>query len=239
MECISEVFLFTVFPFVLLDSVYLPDCVLLCSCFSRCNYQNSQLARIFGPNVTVYYFLSQDSRHPIQTHRQDEEDGGVTDIRSFWANASINKKKNEGVWDTGVVVATQELLYLVQTDVMSVFDYAAIFNLTTTQTHVLYQHLRYWDILRKCCGYQQSIHNRDLLHNRTQRYGESFVLPNYPACHIYNFNEVEEAFFSTQLAAQFKDDLYLVARSIPPHLHPGFCAAEEQNIKDEPPQGWE
>ena len=76
-------------------------------------------------------------------------------------------------------------------------DLERIMGLTTVQMDQVAEYLRYWTILRRCCGAQLSNDYRFRLQNRTGHRLRSS--PAYDACETYDINEVEQHLRATKL----------------------------------------
>lgn len=191
-------------------------------------------------SAEIAWFITQDSLHSPH-YRVNSKDNvqpnqnSNPDVRDAW-----NKRAGTSRAVPGTLVATMELSNLIKYDISVIYDYQDIFQLSDSQTEMLYQHMRYWDILRKCCGYQQSVHNRDILHQRVDEYGEAFLYPNFPACSMYNISVVEDMFLHTELSKMFPEDLYLIhGGNKGMYITHGMCEREQQRIAQKPPNGWE
>mmetsp|Transcript_9293 Transcript_9293/g.13949 ORF Transcript_9293/g.13949 Transcript_9293/m.13949 type:complete len:406 (-) Transcript_9293:123-1340(-) len=80
-----------------------------------------------------------------------------------------------------------------------VADYQEIFKFSDEQVMFLMEYLRYWTVLRQCCGCQMSSdRKKDIVKERRKRRWRRWD-PLYPACEIYNISEVEIAFLGSQL----------------------------------------
>ena len=84
----------------------------------------------------------------------------------------------------------------------SALAYQRALGLTDDETDVLLQFIRWWDVLRVCCGPQMSEDWREMLHRHPFaykfRYGRDD--PGSPACGTYNISAVELAFLNNKLA---------------------------------------
>jgi len=82
-------------------------------------------------------------------------------------------------------------------------DYKAIFDLSDEQTDNMIAYMRYWDVLRQCCGTQMSEDWRGILVG-------SHAIPHhdpsdsaYPACQVYDLDEVEQALINLPVYQEF------------------------------------
>jgi hypothetical protein len=82
----------------------------------------------------------------------------------------------------------------------SVREYQTVLEMTDKEMDVLVEYIRFWDILRLCCGKQMSDDWRNRLFPR-QNYNihRSAHDPAYAGCEIYNITKVEENLRSTVL----------------------------------------
>ena len=79
-------------------------------------------------------------------------------------------------------------------------DYARLFGLNDTAVGVLHQYMRWWSILRQCCGPQQSKDHMLQLHNATVELSHQPTDYDYPACQTYNLQEAENELLDSELA---------------------------------------
>lgn len=96
----------------------------------------------------------------------------------------------------------------IELNVMDVIDdYAKIFNLTKDQREKVAVHIKYWDIMRLCCGTQQSVVNRLRLH------GCPPSIPWYdirnPHCEIYDLSALEKLVNLTDATAKTPGNIML------------------------------
>eukprot|EP00966_Prymnesium_polylepis_P206561 4785590-Prymnesium_polylepis.3 len=115
----------------------------------------------------------------------------------------------------------------------TVEDYAPVFNLTRTMVHEVQVHLRWWMIIRQCCGYQSSQDHRNKLHGFASRRHQPYD-HDYVNCDVYRLDEVEKAFLETKLArlyipyAQFvREDMSSLRDTA---ISPGFCNRTNREI---------
>ena len=106
-------------------------------------------------------------------------------------------------------------------------DYAKIFGLTSKQHAMLTEYMRYWDILRQCCGRQMAHDWRVMLtSNATDpdaarmmpelQWKHSIHDPFYPACEMYDIVRVEERLLRSELLtkhANISEALFRVPRA--------------------------
>jgi hypothetical protein len=110
--------------------------------------------------------------------------------------------------------------------------YQPIFNLTAKEVHSAMAYMRYWSIIRRCCGSQQSLVNRQRLHGCKP--SEPITSPQYPACETYNLTAVEELLHRLPGYQLFPfyprmESSHGVGR---PH-YVGYCAETEHKIVEE------
>ena len=153
------------------------------------------------PNMHIYYFLSS---------------------RDMKVNATMFGGNH-------TVVYMQRLTDLVERKLGVLFDYQQLFNLSDMEMRILYQHMRYWDILRQCCGLQQSIYNRMVLHNVSLA-PNSYLDLGYPACEVYNITQVESSFLKTTVSVKLPGALWVdyTARLV----YPGSCQDMEDLLRN-------
>lgn len=115
----------------------------------------------------------------------------------------------------------------------TVEDYAPVFNLTKAMVHDVQVHLRWWTIIRQCCGYQSSQDQRNRLHGNAQRRHQPFDY-DYVNCDVYNLDEVEKAFLDTKLARQYTPWVQYVREDFSTlrdtTISPGFCNRTNRDI---------
>lgn len=84
------------------------------------------------------------------------------------------------------------------------YDYQSIFGISDKQMSDVVSYLRFWDILRRCCGKQMSSDWRNRLSpipNYSKHYDSRDTL--YPACEMYNISEVETLFINTYIYKRY------------------------------------
>ena len=98
--------------------------------------------------------------------------------------------------------------------------YRAAFGLSPDETEHIYGYMRYWSILRRCCGLQQSKYNRLRLHGCAVPIAVDSL--EFPMCEAYNLTEVEVLFTQTRLYSYLQTD---------GQHTPGTCEADEQLLR--------
>ena len=87
--------------------------------------------------------------------------------------------------------------------------YARLFGLSVQAEKLVFAHMRFWAILRQCCGSQSSIDNRLHVHSSRRGGGNSTASnrprhsvddPDYPACEMYSLSAVEQLVLATALS---------------------------------------
>jgi hypothetical protein len=106
--------------------------------------------------------------------------------------------------------------FIAEIDVVSkrgyfiVYEYQDIFGLSDKQMEYLVEYLRYWEILRVCCGVQMSSDWRNQLSpvsNYSQHHDPHS--PAYPACEMYNISQVENLMLKTYVFQKFSQIISL------------------------------
>eukprot|EP00965_Chrysotila_dentata_P128933 4262956-Pleurochrysis_carterae.AAC.1 len=83
--------------------------------------------------------------------------------------------------------------------------YQQILSLSKPQVDDLLEYLRYWVVLRQCCGMQMSAEWRArLVEGPTHRVRHSSNSSQYPACEIYDLDAVERAVMGTKIFSRFR-----------------------------------
>jgi hypothetical protein len=82
--------------------------------------------------------------------------------------------------------------------------YAHAFRLKTLQLYALVDYIRYWDVLRQCCGAQMSDDWRKTLQGKHVKTPNPAVhSPGYPACETHNLDVVEKLLVNTEVFRRF------------------------------------
>ena len=104
-----------------------------------------------------------------------------------------------------------------------IYEYQQFFNIPTKLMDLVYEFMRYWDILRVCCGPQMSEDWRQaLLNNTSYRPHHSHESPAYPACEMYDLDKVEELYLNSVLMKRF---------SLPTKFDGTYCSRCSANIQ--------
>lgn len=83
-------------------------------------------------------------------------------------------------------------------------DYAHALNLTRTEVGHVTEYIRYWSILRRCCGYEMSADWRATLRNDTAHVPHhNPSSPLYPDCALYRLDAVERALMRSHIYQRF------------------------------------
>ncbi|XP_060591151.1 uncharacterized protein LOC132746098 [Ruditapes philippinarum] len=119
-----------------------------------------------------------------------------------------------------------------------VFDYQQFFRLSNTQMQHAVEYLRYWDIIRLCCGKQMSADWRRHLspkisyqpHHDPHGYA-------YPACEMYNITEVENLLIKTFVYQKFANisslhDVIGKPSNVDGELDGTYCERCNKNIAE-------
>lgn len=109
--------------------------------------------------------------------------------------------------------------------------YKSIFDLSNEEVKLFEEYMKNWEILRQCCGIQQSKYNRYRLHgcNITQLYIDQ-PTNNYPYCENYILSDIEtniQSFMSKDIEYQHPDNHDLNGKL---WSNPGDCKRIDQDI---------
>lgn len=110
-------------------------------------------------------------------------------------------------------------------------QYKGIFNLSTEEMLQVRQYMRYWIVLRQCCGFQQSLNKRQVLHGCGDK---SFVTQgeiDHHDCFTKNLSAVEEYFTHTHLFERVNPNKLAPRTHLEYHwLTPGDCVRKDAEI---------
>ena len=137
-------------------------------------------------------------------------------------------------WTEGNVAYTQIYSRFVECPLCEVSKYRNAFGLTDVEVLLITQYMRYWSILRQCCGSQMSKHLRKELFgcpNSSDPLLEGKI--DYHMCGSWNLTAVEKNFVKTKLYSIVPADR--LAR--PAHLKllwskPGDCEASHDAVRN-------
>ena len=103
-------------------------------------------------------------------------------------------------------------------------SYVPIFGLSQEDVKLLKEYMRYYEIMRQCCGFQQSIYNRYRLHgcNVTQLLIDQPDI-HYPHCEQHDLPKLEKEFDALPLTHSHFKDNYRWKK-------PGDCAHFDKEI---------
>ena len=119
-----------------------------------------------------------------------------------------------------------------------------LFALPETVTREVFAHMKYWSILRQCCGSQQSLGNRFRIHNISE--AEQLAAAhkvqakldhplaswrNDTDCNMYQLDVVESLFLNTLLARKFHNRLWLAYNTRKELIRPHICARMEDVMR--------
>jgi hypothetical protein len=116
-------------------------------------------------------------------------------------------------------------------------DYAPLFGLTVDEREQLLDYLRYWDTLRQCCGSQMSADWRARLQGtELSPPHRAFGTPTYPACEVYDMDNLERNLLRTRVVLRFgdKDDQILkqVSNHMDPPLTGTYCRLSNRYVAE-------
>lgn len=117
-----------------------------------------------------------------------------------------------------------------------VYAYQPVLHLTDEQTAEIMQYIRYWSVLRQCCGSQMSHDWRAQLQGNKKHAAR--VQPQstlYPACEIYDLDALETALMHSSLYQRFADRAPVLRSlsSMDGDFTGKYCSTTNQRIQDE------
>ena len=84
------------------------------------------------------------------------------------------------------------------------FEYQRLLGLSDEQLAHILEYLRYWTVLRQCCGREMSRDYRAILQNDSQYVPHHLrSSPLYPACEMYDLNVIESSLLTTYIYRHF------------------------------------
>ncbi|XP_045194317.2 uncharacterized protein LOC123549938 [Mercenaria mercenaria] len=102
------------------------------------------------------------------------------------------------------------IVYVADIDLVSkrghfiAYEYQRFFGVSNDKMKIIVEYLRYWDILRLCCGKQMSADWRNHLSPEPNyEWHHDPHSPTYPACEMYNISQVEQLFINTYAFQKF------------------------------------
>jgi hypothetical protein len=131
--------------------------------------------------------------------RDDDIEGiGANSVIKTHTSPKLSRRASDAVVftsqkDTSIFagsVVSQTMATFSMCPLNEVQRYRAFFGLTDAQVLAIRAYLRFWMIIRQCCGLQQSKINRQRLHGCPTSVGTDS--PRYPACEAYNVTAVEK-----------------------------------------------
>ena len=106
--------------------------------------------------------------------------------------------------------------------------YQPTFGLSDDEMSAVYQYLRYWDILRLCCGAQMATEYRNILLGKSNQTHE---------CQAYNIDKITEMLFKTSIAQMILKHPHLAELLAPsnrdiPFFH-SYCGRYNQAVVED------
>lgn len=113
-----------------------------------------------------------------------------------------------------------------------VHDVARLFALTHEEERLVSHYMKWWTVLRQCCGLQSSVDHRMKMHNFTdyEQHHAPFD-PTAPSCELYNLTAVEKEVLRHPLARGFLNVVSYGMKAADPPIHPGICAESDEKLR--------
>jgi hypothetical protein len=178
---------------------------LLCSAARLVDMLNATRAHdgivkcIYAENTTVAVRLIQEFGHRIVIKMHSRPPAFCLNRRCavFTSHRTANL-----LWPEAVYQQVESRLTVAP--LAEISHYQASFHLSAADVDALRAYMRYWSLIRQCCGLQMSTQYRLFLHgclNETLLAKSPDAL-SYPACETYNMHEVAELLTRTTLYAR-------------------------------------
>lgn len=119
---------------------------------------------------------------------------GTTSTEKRQADLSVINKRNL----TNPYVA--DLNLVLKRGYSIAYEYQTIFGITDKQMTRIVEYLRFWDILRVCCGKQSSRQWKKVMITGANNDPKGLA---YPACEMYNISQVEKLLLQSYMAVKF------------------------------------
>ena len=169
--------------------------------------------------------------HVLKSHSSWDQTKAVPDSLVFASQRGLNDFPNS------TICYRQLYAEFINKGLFELEVYRNIFSLTEAQYDVLRYHMRYWEIIRKCCGPQASVDwRKELLEKKPLTYPkhEAFAL-DAPQCRMYNLTKVEELYELSPLVEQERQLIHQHKMSKPHeawYRGPGYCKLKVEKSKN-------
>eukprot|EP00965_Chrysotila_dentata_P229208 6197051-Pleurochrysis_carterae.AAC.1 len=125
-----------------------------------------------------------------------------------WLFTTFDPHQNQSsITDKALAAAryVQNYVDLMRRGYLLLTDYQRVFSLSDEELGYLLEYMRYWSILRQCCGVQMSSDWRAKLQNvtnRTWHHGGPTSI-DYPACEMYDLDVVESSLLASYVYRRY------------------------------------
>ena len=117
----------------------------------------------------------------------------------------------------------QDLSLASEREHLIALEYQSIFGLTNKNMQDIIEFLKYWDVLRRCCGMQMSRHWRAHLMSRDKVLGGGVDSSKVSFCQGHNISSIENDFMATKLYQELK---------VRPKLRPMLSPSNVDDVLD-------
>ena len=137
--------------------------------------------------------------------------------KNMWVFTTLDPSKRDSDHTVALAKANYEVKYVANVTNLErlghfmAWEYQNIFQLTNFEMEEVVNFLRYWDILRICCGCQMSADWRDVLLSGSdfkayakRIHHHNISSASYPACEMYDIDMVAMRFLDTNLAKKIR-----------------------------------
>jgi hypothetical protein len=108
-----------------------------------------------------------------------------------------------------------------------------LFGLNNDKLRQLHVHMKYWSILRRCCGSQSSIDHRNKMHRKATALLHPFETYDFVECNMYVMPQVEHYLTQTTVYQLLrKAKMKVVLEFHRPPWTPGYCKKADEKLRD-------
>ena len=199
----------------------------LCSIMRACRLPDGPRVYCSAESDTIWTGRATGSSFVFKTHTSRVVEHAAADPRMHVFVSERAEMRASGALRQKAAVI-QRYDDLVRSGLVVLQDYRRVFALSERKMRHVRAHMKYWKILRQCCGFQQSAVHLARLANSTSLvvgHGDparDMEELDYPDCEMYDLDRVEALFFATSLSRRYPNALYV---DVDRGIKRGWCNA--------------